>query len=167
MQRLLFTLTIALVTCCTQREKVEQEQKTDAIEPTIEDKADRTQSALAFINEYNDNRNKMAEGVNIVDWVTSNNLTTRRFKEELKILLDEAYKVEPEVGLDFDPILNAQDNPDKGFEIESFDEPTNYLTVKGIDWPDFKVVIKVVEENGNWLVDGCGIINIPKERQNP
>ena len=108
---------------------------------------------------------KMKAAINITDWVNSNNLATKGFKTELKRILDDAYKKEPEVGLDFDPILNAQDWPDKGFELASFDERTNYLTVSGKDWPDFKLTMKITEENGNWLVDGCGIINIPTEKR--
>jgi hypothetical protein len=83
----------------------------------------------------------------------------------LKKIIEDAYEKEPEVGLDFDPILDAQDYPDKGFELESLDEKTNYLTVRGKDWADFKLTIKIIEENGNWLVDGCGIINIPTDKR--
>jgi hypothetical protein len=37
--------------------------------------------------------------------------------------------------------------------------------VKGKDWTDFKLTIKVVLENGKWLIDGCGIVNIPNEKR--
>jgi hypothetical protein len=84
----------------------------------------------------------MNEAINIVDWVSSNNLSTSHFKTELKRILDEAKKEEPEVGLDFDPILDAQDLPDEGFEFESADETTNYLIVRGKDWPEFKWQLK-------------------------
>ncbi|MBK6833593.1 MAG: hypothetical protein IPG89_04680 [Bacteroidetes bacterium] len=69
------------------------------------------------------------------------------------------------MGLGADPIVDAQDYPSKGFELESIDEQTNFLIVKGKDMPEFKLTIKVVEENGNWLVDGCGIVNIPKDKR--
>jgi len=69
------------------------------------------------------------------------------------------------MGLGADPIFDAQDYPSKGFELESIDETTNYLTMKGKDWSEFKLTMKVVEENGKWLVDGCGIVNIPKDKR--
>ena len=122
-------------------------------------------NALKFINGYVENCNKMKQSVGIIDWVNSNGLSTNGFRTELKRIIDDAYKAEPEVGLDFDPILDAQDFPDKGFEFESVDETTNYLTVRGKDWPDFKLTIKIIEENEKWLVDGCGIINIPTDKR--
>ena len=78
---------------------------------------------------------------------------------------DSAYKVEPEVGLDFDPIVDGQDFPDKGFKIKSIDKATGLVTLQGIDWQDFEVVLKVVNENDKSLVNGSGIINIPMNKQ--
>ena len=120
--------------------------------------------ALSFINSYVDNCNKMNESVCVVEWVSSNSLTTNSFKTRLKKLVEEAYKINPEMGLDADPIFGAQDYPDKGFELESFDNKTNFIVVKGKDQAEFKLTMKMVLENNNWLVDGCGIINIPDDR---
>jgi len=72
-----------------------------------------------------------------------------------------AGKVDPELGLDEDPIFDAQNYPDKGFELAAFDSKTNYVVVKGKNWPDFKLTLKMVAENNTWLVDGCGLIKIP------
>lgn len=135
------------------------EQSTEAREEKPIDKA------LIFLNSYVDNCNKMKESIEIVEWVNSNNLTTDHFKSKLKSIIDEAYRIDPEMGLDADPIFDAQDYPDKGFELDSFDSKTNYIVVKGKNWPDFKLTIKMVLENDNWLVDGCGIINIPTDKR--
>ena len=107
----------------------------------------------------------MKESIGVVEWVNSNKLTTNTFRTELKRILDEAYKLEPEIGLDADPIFDAQDFPEKGFELESFDSKTNYIVVKGKNRPDFKLTIKMVMENNDWLVDGCGMINIPNDKR--
>jgi hypothetical protein len=160
MLRRISILTIIILISCGRKEKDNNVLSTETQQQTVSQKADKVDNALNFINSYVENFNK-ADRVVVTDWVNSNNLTTKDFKTELKNILDEAYKKEPEIGLDFDPILDAQDYPDKGFELESFDEKTNYLTVRGIDWLDFKLTMKIIEENGNWLVDGCGIINIP------
>ena len=50
-------------------------------------------------------------------------------------------------------------------DIQAYDEQTNYLTVKGKDWPDFKLTMKMALENGKWVVDGSGIVNIPENEQ--
>ena len=115
---------------------------------------------LTFINAYVDNCNKMNKAVEIGEWVNTNQLVTSRFKIALKKLMDDAYKIDPEMGLDADPILDAQDYPEKGFELASINRKTNTVVVKGIDWPDFTLTIKVVDENGVWLVDACGMVNV-------
>jgi hypothetical protein len=121
--------------------------------------------ALQFINLYVDNCNKMKESTGIIEWVNSNNLTTDRFKTELKSIIDQAYNADPDMGLGADPIFDAQDYPDKGFELGSFDNKTNFVVVKGKDWPYFKLTMKMALENDRWLVDGCGIINIPDNKR--
>ncbi len=176
MNKQIFFLTTLLLTSCGQKYKTGENE----IAKTLKDSTTQSlpittletestdikyDKALTFINGYVDNCNKMGEAIDIVDWVNSNDLTTNDFKVELKRILDEANKKEPEVGLDFDPILDAQDFPDKGFELESADEKTNYLTVRGKDWENFKLTIKIIEKNRDWLVDGCGIINIPIDKR--
>ncbi len=128
-------------------------------------KISKIDNALAFINEYTKNANKMKHAVGIADWVNANHLSTAKFKKELKRIIDEAYKNDPEAGIDADPIFDAQDYPDKGFVTESFDTESNYLIVRGIDMPDFRITMKVKNENGVWLVDGCGRVNIPNNKR--
>lgn len=121
--------------------------------------------ALKFINSYVDNCNKMNASIGVLEWVNSNSLASNRFKAELKKIVEEAHKGDPEMGLEADPIFDAQDYPDKGFELESFDSKTNFVVVKGKNWTDFKLTMKLVLENDNWLVDGCGTINIPNDKR--
>ncbi len=165
MLRLLFTFTTILFISCGQREKENMNLLPETPQQTASQNINKVDNALKFINDYVENANKTTDRVGIIDWANSNDLSTKNFKTELKKIVEEAYKIEPEAGLDFDPILDAQDFPDKGFELESVDEKTNYLTVKGKDWPDFKLRMKMSDENGNWLVDGCGIINIPADKR--
>ena len=54
---------------------------------------------------------------------------------------------------------------EEGFLLETFDSKTNYLIVKGKKWLDFKLTIKVVLNKNKWLIDGCGIINIPIDKR--
>jgi hypothetical protein len=123
--------------------------------------------ALTFINSYADNCNKMKEAIGIVEWVNSNELSTNNFKKEVKRIIEEANEEDPELGLGFDPIFDAQDF-DNRFELEKlekYDDQTNFIVVKGKEWTAYKLTIKVVLENNKWLVDGCGIVNIPDDRR--
>src|SRR5437764_4590505 len=99
------------------------------------------------------------------NWVERNPLLTNNFKTFYRNLLDAAQKEDPEVGLDFDPIFDAQDFPDKGFEIVNCDNETGYVTVRGKDWADFVLVLKVIQQDNKWLVDGSGVINIPVNKR--
>ena len=127
--------------------------------------AERQQQALKFINGYTTNANQMNEAIDIVYWVDASEYCTKDFKFVLKKMVEKAYAEDPEYGLGADPIFDAQDFPTEGFEVASYDESTNYLTVKGIDWPEFTLTMKLKKEGGEWLVDGCGIVKIPEEKR--
>ena len=117
--------------------------------------------ALKFINDYVALLTHLPSAVNEDDWVAHNSLLTDNFKTTYKDLLDSAQKADPELGLDFDPILDAQDFPDKGFELVNCDNETGYVDVKGKELNDFTLVLKLVRQNNKWLVDGSGVLNIP------
>lgn len=117
-------------------------------------------TALSFINDYVKNCNKMKEAVAAVDWVNKSDKVTQEFKTALKKLMDDAYVNDSESGLDADPIFNAQDYPDKGFDLEKIDYSAKMVHLKGIEWPDFKLKIRMTKQNNKWLVDGCGMVNL-------
>ncbi|AEA45771.1 hypothetical protein [Fluviicola taffensis] len=118
--------------------------------------------ALKFMNEYVALCNKR---IDPKPWVGSNKLLSDAFKKEYKELFEIAYAEDPEMGLDFDPIFDAQDYPDKGFEISSLNSKTRTVIIQGIDSPDFKVTLKVKKINNEWLVDGAGVIGVPKNQR--
>lgn len=117
--------------------------------------------AVKFINAYLASFGQAADGKK---WLKQNGLVTDRFITTYTQLIDQAWKDDPEMGLGFDPIIAAQDAPQK-VELESFDAKTGYVVVRGIDWPDFRIVLKIVQEKDQWLVDGAGVINIPEDKQ--
>ncbi|MEA5097662.1 MAG: hypothetical protein VB032_03915, partial [Burkholderiaceae bacterium] len=82
-----------------------------------------------------------------------------------KKIIADAFKNDPEMGLGADPIFDAQDYPDQGFKVLSCNEKSNYVTLQGVDWQDFRVVVKTIKTEKGWLVDGAGIINIPVNLQ--
>lgn len=122
-------------------------------------------TALNFINSYIADCNKMKKSVGYLNFVKSSTLTSNKFKTELQRIVNEAEKEDPEMGLDFDPIVDGQDYPDEGFELKHFDSKTNIIVVKGKKWADFEVTMKVILDKKKWFVDGCGIVNIPKNKQ--
>ncbi|NLT52211.1 MAG: hypothetical protein GXX85_15005 [Ignavibacteria bacterium] len=115
--------------------------------------------ALKFTNEYA----VLSSKGNSMDWIEGNRLLTANFKSIYKNLLDSAIKADPEMGLGFDPVFNAQDYPDS-FVIKNIDKD-GFIILQGKDWQNFLVMVKLVCEEKNWLVDGAGIINIPASKQ--
>ena len=108
--------------------------------------------ALNFINSYVKFLGILPpDRKKINSWIANNKMLTQNFKT--------AYK---KIGnVDFDPILDAQDYPEN-FEIIKFNEKTGIVTVKGKNWEDFIVNIKIIKTGNTWFVDGCGVVNIPK-----
>ncbi len=121
--------------------------------------------ALTFINDYATFCTPTSPPTNDTNWIENNSLLTDNFKRQYFSLLDSGKRIDAELGLGFDPIFDAQDFPDSGFVIAAWDEKTGFVTVRGKDWPQFVLVLKVVSHNHKSLVDGCGVINIPEDKR--
>lgn len=118
--------------------------------------------ALEFINDYN--KEFLNPHSEALEWLSKNKTITQNFFQRYKQMLDSAEIADPELGLEFDPIVNGQDSDEQGFEIKKIDSVLGYVTVSGKSAPDFEIVLKVIEKNGVTLVDGSGVINIPKSK---
>jgi hypothetical protein len=126
--------------------------------------ASKISVALSFINDYVKHCDDKESEPKTTEWIEGNKLVTKEFKKAYKNLIDEARRKEPELGLGLDPIFNAQDYPEKGFELLKSDNG-EYVTVRGKDWPTFTTVIRLILTGDKWIVDGAGIINIPEDRR--
>lgn len=114
---------------------------------------------LDFMNEYVHEKDGEK-------FIQHHDLVTHSFKERYQTVRDSAFKKEPEIGLGFDPIVDGQDFPSK-FKIKAVDATNTYLTLESDDqnWSNFEVVVKLIEEGKRTVIDGAGIINIPKNHQ--
>ena len=65
----------------------------------------------------------------------------------------------------FYPFQSGQDYPD-AVEFVRYNEKDGYIITRGKGWGDsYTMYIKVVNEDGQWKVDGVARINIPKHLQ--
>jgi hypothetical protein len=151
-------LAIAIFSCNSNTEVTPNNNST---QPTKTKPTPDCSVALKFINDYTAFISSPKKPTKDLTWVEQNPSLTTKFKLTYKTLLDSARKVDPEIGLGFDPILDAQDYPNKGFDLLSCDTTLGYVKVKGKDWQNFVLTLKVVQQNNQWLVDGAGVINIP------
>jgi len=154
---------ILLLTLFTCKKSISQEKEVTIEQTENQNSAEKI--ALDFINkyvEYCNNRNSEQE---LIEWISEQKNVTGNFKIELKRIISEAEKKEPELGLGFDPIFDAQDYPDDGFETEKFNKHSELVTVKAKNWSDYKLNIKVERKNEQWLVNGIGIINMSEKER--
>jgi len=111
------------------------------------------QIAVRFLNDYIkilDNRKN-----NTQDWIKNNYLLTNKFKAEYKKSVN-GYA---------DPILDAQDYPDKGFKIMKSDSISGYVILQGVDWLEFLLTVRIVLQDNKWLIDGSGVVNVPENKK--
>ena len=119
MNRLFILLLIILTCSCTKqnekREKTIGVEKSEIATPDFD-------VALRFINSYAEYCDKLMKKEAVdSNWIYNNKLLTESFKEKYKSIIDSAFAEEPELGLDADPIFDAQDYPNKGFEMMATD----------------------------------------------
>ncbi|MBL8026881.1 MAG: hypothetical protein JNL74_10750 [Fibrobacteres bacterium] len=117
-----------------------------------------TDSALKFMNDYAAFCDNDSNSLTDNEWVEKNSMLTKTFKQTHKKIIYDSERSEE--GLGVDPIFDAQDYPDSGFVFHKIDDSGQYITLKGKDWPEFQVVVKVIMISKRWLVDGAGIVNI-------
>ncbi len=134
------------------------EQSTDQQQPSVvsSNRETAVQTALQFVNDYVAYNDSAGVRASSVDWLFAQPNVTETFKQKLKEAV-EAAQVE-ESGLDADPIINAQDFPEQGFEFDSCDSAAKFIVVRAIGQPEFKVTVKVIEQQGKFWLDGCGEI---------
>lgn len=151
----IFLIGLIILSCQTTKNESSEMTITQSTEPSYE-------LAIQFINDYLNFSNDLNTEVGLIEWIEKRNDVTVDFKNELKRIIEEAEKNDPELGLGFDPILNAQDSPYK-FVFDKIE--SNYLTVKDEKWSDFKLTLKIKSKNDIWMIDGSGIINIPEHKR--
>jgi hypothetical protein len=162
MRALIVTLFSAVLFSCNSGNKAKPETSTGVSEKKI---TPDFNVALNFINDYTKFCTKTDQRSTEAEWIKQNSMLTDNFKNRYKYLLDSAQKKDPELGLDSDPVFDAQDFPEKGFSILKVDTLSQYVKVVGNDWKEFELVLKVERENNKWLVDGAGVINIPDDKR--
>lgn len=168
--KLIPILLVFLASCSTAPEEGE-DSETSGTEVSETEESDVENSAtleldskvaVDFVNSYIDNWNKMSKAVEMVKWTEASPLATLNLKNALKKMVADANKEDPEMGLGFDPLLDAQDYPDEGVVLASFDKETGVALLKGVNWDTYEVAVKLVVENDKVMVDGCGVVNMPK-----
>lgn len=112
--------------------------------------------AIKFMNGYVEACNKRKDEI---QWVKQNKYITPEFKSSYTKIINDGWKADPEMGLGFDPIFDAQDYPEEGFYVESIDKKTGKVVLKGKVWKDFFSVVQLKRKGRTSRVNGVGIIH--------
>ena len=124
-------------------------------------------AAVRFMEEYTQYANAVMArktSQSVEAWLRATPLVTARFRTAFRTLEQEGRRRDPDLGWGFDLILDAQDYPDKGFIPHSCGS-AGFVELQGRDWPDFRLVVKVVRRDGVLLVDGAGRVNVPQAQR--
>lgn len=149
----------------TVQNKIAVEDSSKDIQAVAEDSSKGVEVALLFINDYVEHCMRIGEKEGTDEWLESNSFISKNFLYAWQTILNNSYKEDAykeDHGYS-DPILNwyVYDLPNEGFELESFNTLTGYCIVRGKKWKEFRLAMKIINENGKCLVDGCGSVNIP------
>ena len=159
---LLLFLILTLISCESKVKTEEQSQTENKVEQNTEQRKVLTEEqekkatiALSFVNGYLEHNDSS------MDWIYNSDLVTDTLKHSLRKMIDEAYKDDPELGLGYDPIISAQDQPSEGYELDYFEKNDDYMMLRGIPEEQFSLKIKLLKDKDNkWRIDGCGDVNL-------
>lgn len=93
------------------------------------------------------------------NWVQANQYLTSDFKLSYKTIMQKAFDNDSDFGLGFDPILDAQDYPAKGYSVLSCDNVNHSVLLQGKQLTSFTVKAKLKKMRGQWLINQMGVVN--------
>lgn len=122
------------------------------------DSLERRQLAIRFVQDYL--RQDLPSDSAAIGWVSRRADVTESFKKAHAKLLRDARKGHPELGLEFDPLLDAQDWPTGAMEWK-MDLAQGAMLLCVQDRPDITLTVQVVRRNHRLFLNGMGVIGIP------
>lgn len=116
-------------------------------------------TAITFINSYvsfiEGNSNEFPPYA----WVQKNALLSNEFKAAYKKTIEAGYLEDPELGIGYDPILNAQDIPgSKGYMAISCSPEKHTVELQDKENKAFINAVELTYVDGKWLITSIGSI---------
>ncbi len=127
----------------------------------------RAQVALEFMNgyvAYSEAIMKTKTPIKVEAWLAGFARLSPGFIPAYKKLEAQGFELDAELGWGMDLILDAQDYPEQGFELLRC-KGNDLLELRGRNWPEFKVVVKTLQRDGRYLIDGAGRVNIAESER--
>lgn len=133
--------------------------------PCLADCSKEAQVAAGFMNRYlaylEDVVERRSEQ-SVSDWLAADGQAAPEFVAAYRQLEAEGYAHDPEMGWGVDLLLDAQDHPDQGFALAACSEEPGVVILRGVDWPQFEVAVRVSPSAQGNQVLGAGLVNVPE-----
>lgn len=123
--------------------------------------------AEQFANQYVQWLSSHDAEATTIDWLSAHELASETLLKHYQQLDAAAWQHDPELGPGADLLLDAQDFPDSGFAVASCDAQRSLVMLRGKDWPDFLLAVKLGQYGKEWLVDGIGSLNLAESERAP
>jgi hypothetical protein len=116
--------------------------------------------AVRVFNDYLFKCNRMFDPIPASEWLKNNSYFTDKYKEKILKEIDDSQAVDPEMGLEVDPIFKTQDFPDMGFTVDGSDSIKNTVFLSGKDLMTFKVLVQFELVDNQWKIADSKAFNI-------
>jgi len=133
--------------------------------PSLADCSQQAQVGLGFMNRYLAYLEEIFERrseQSVADWLAADAQVAPEFVEAYRRLEAEGYAQDSELGWGVDLLLDAQDYPDQGFQFASCSGEPGVVILRGVDWPQFEVAVRVGSPAQGSQVLGAGRVNLPE-----
>ncbi len=161
MNKALYIFSLILIFSSCKNNQEEKPLSKEVLEKKENNESEDCKIAINFINSYlNQIDPDKKSNLTTEDWVKQNVLATESFKKEYIATVKKAIEEDPELGLEYDHILDAQDYPNEGFDSENCASKNGVVKLSVKNWNGYFLIIKLIEDNGLKKVDACGTIRI-------
>lgn len=151
-----FSFLLSIVYACENKTK----ESTIELLDTYENPSSSEKIALNFINSYVEFCESDSSDQTLTEWVNYQDFISSEFTDSLNALVEREKNKNPDLGLDYDPIFNAQDYPSEGFEFKCMNTSQTIVTLCGKEWQEFEVKVKLSPARSNMVIVGAGAINM-------
>ena len=122
--------------------------------------------AVQVMNSYLQ-RIEQAPQADVTPWLRRHPLADASLAEAYAREQARGRGIDPQLGWGLDLLLDAQDYPDAGFELQHCGPLPGLLRLRGRDWPQFSLSVRLIDTPAGRRVAGAGRIAIEPAQRAP
>ncbi|UUY06987.1 hypothetical protein LRS11_14205 [Pseudomonas sp. J452] len=134
--------------------------------PAFADCGEDAELAVAFMNQYLALIVETPER-DVTQWLREQPLASAELAAAYAAEQARGRAIDAEMGWGVDLLLDAQDSPDQGFTLAQCGPAPDHVQLRGIDWTEFRVTLRLADTPHGRRVAGAGRINIGEAERAP